>query len=111
MDLAAAQAWFRALSQSEKVLVLLRIMWEFTLIMRGIALPSNDCEARWEIAYKLSEMNHAFTSAAAALIRGEPTYPDDVLMEILLVQPSYPGLEASCREAFARVLRLFSKQA
>lgn len=112
MDLAAIQAWFRALPQSEKVVVLLGIMWQFTLIMRGIALPSNDCEARWRIAYRLSELNHRFTSAASAMIRGEATYPDDVLMEILLEQqPSYPELEPLCREALAHVMRRHGKHA
>jgi hypothetical protein len=32
-------------------------------------------------------------------------------MEILFVQPSHPGLEASCREAMARVIQLYGKQA
>src|SRR6185295_1640067 len=111
MDLAAAQSWFRTLSQSEQVLVLLGIMWEFTLIMRGISLPSNDCEARWKIAYRLSEMNHRFTSAASAMIRGEPTFPGDVLMEILLDQRSNPELDPLCREALAQVMRRQTKQA
>lgn len=111
MDLAAAQSWFRTLPQPDKVLVLLGVMWEFTLIMRGIALPSNDCEARWQTAYRLSEMNHAFASAGSAMIRGEGTYPDDVLMEILLVHSGSPELEKLCREALTHVMRRHDGQA
>jgi hypothetical protein len=104
MDLGAAQSWFRRLSQSDKVIVLLKIMWEFTLIMRDISLSSNDYETRWRLAYHLSEMNHAFTSAASAMIRGQPTFPDDVLMEILLDQSNYPGLQLSCENAMRGIM-------
>jgi len=107
MDLAAAQAWFGALPQSEKALVLLGIMWEFTLIMRDISLRyPDDCEMRWRLAYHLSEMNHRFASAASAMMKGEATFPGDVLMEILLDQSSYPELETQCRYALDRVIRL-----
>lgn len=108
MDFAAIQAWFNALPRSEKVVVLLNIMFELTLVMRELGLQhSEDCETRWRLAYHLSEMNHRFTSAAWAMMENRPTIPGDVLMEILLDQTSYPELGHSCQFALGRVMERY----
>ena len=105
MTLEEAQAKFRALSQHEKVSALIGIIWQSTLTMRAISvyLP-DDCQKRWRLAYHLSEMNHAFASAASATMGGTNTFPDDDLMAILLDQSNYPELQGPCREALVAVM-------
>jgi hypothetical protein len=100
-----AQAKFRALAQHEKVGALIDIIWQSTLTMRGISVYfPDDCQTRWRLAYRLSEMNHRFASAASAMIDGANTYPDDDLMAILLDQSNYPELRGPCQEALVTVM-------
>lgn len=94
MDRDAYEAWFGRLSLSERASALLAIMHSLTVSMRMIFVDyPDDAEMRWRLAYKISEMNHAFTSAARSAIHGERTYPDDVLIDILLEHTDNPELE------------------
>lgn len=112
MDLKAAQAWFRGCSPHQKAIALLDIMFHLTLTMRGISVYlADDCETRWRLAYHLSEMNHAFTRAASAMMQGEETYPADVLIEILVDQSNYPELESECWIALNTVMQRHKDQA
>jgi hypothetical protein len=112
MDLQAAQTWFRALEPPMKVVVLLEIIFQSTLTMRGLSTYyPGDCETRWRLALHLSEMNHRFAAAASATMRNEETYPDDVLIEMLHDQAGYPELQQSCRETLDGVMRRHSKSA
>ena len=105
MTLEEAQAKFRALAQHEKVSALIGIIWQSTLTMRAISVYfPDDCQMRWRLAYHLSEMNHAFASAASAMLGGTNTFPDDDLMAILLDQSNYPELQGPCREALVTVM-------
>jgi hypothetical protein len=112
MDLSETRAWFSSLSNSDKVIVLLIFMYEITILLRTVFLGyENDSETKSRLAYHLSEMNHAFTQAALALMEGKPTYPDDVLIEILIEHPSDPVLEPYCHDILGKaVQRLASKQ-
>ncbi len=110
MTLEEAQTKFRALAQHEKAGALIRIIWESTLTMRSISVYfPDDCSTRWRLAYHLSEMNHAFASAASGMLRGTNTYPDDALMEILLDQSNHPELQGPCREALVTVMERRNK--
>jgi hypothetical protein len=110
MDMPAIQAWFSALPKSDKVLALLTFMFEITIVVRAVFHDNpHDCETRSRLAYHLSEMNHAFTSAAIATIKNEPTYPDDILLEILLDQASYPELESYCRYVLVTTIQRVNK--
>ncbi len=69
-------------------------MHSLTVSMRSILIDyPDDAETRWRLAYKISEMNHAFTSAAQSAIYGELSYSDDDLIGILLEHPNNPELE------------------
>ena len=99
LGIPAIRAWFSALPASDKVYALLVIMHEITIVMRTISVDyPHDCETRWRLAYRLSQMNHRFTAAALAMMLNEPTYPDDELLEILLRQERNPELARACRQ-------------
>ena len=105
-----AQAKFRGLTGHEKAAALIGIIWQSTLTMRAIGTYfPDDCQKRWRLAYHLSEMNHRFASAASAMLDGTNTFPDDVLMEILLDQSNYPELRGPCAEALVAVMERRAK--
>ena len=111
MDLPEIRSWFSSLSNSDKVIVLLIFMYEITILVRTVFLGyANDCEARSRLAYHLSEMNHAFTQAALALMEGKPTYPDDVLIEILIEHPNDPVIEPHCRDILTTAVQLLANK-
>ena len=106
MDIGEIQTWFGGLTQHQKVKALIIIMRELTIVMRSIYVyyPDN-CETRWRLAYHISEMNHAFTQAAWALMDNESTYPDDALIRILLEQENYPEIAGDCRRVMEDTVR------
>ena len=111
MDRAAIQKWFSALTQHQKVIALLIIMREITIVMRTISITyPNDSETRWRLAYHLSEMNHAFTQAAWAMMENRSTYPDNVLIEIVLEQDHYPEIAADCRYVMDEAMRFLNNE-
>lgn len=106
MDRPALQSWFSALSPPDKVTALLVVMHEFTIVIRGLSIYGENCEARWRLAYHLSEINHALTSAACDMMEDKPTYPADVLVEIILDQTDYPELQWQCHHALEQAVKL-----
>lgn len=100
MDRLAIQSWFNARSRPDKVTILLDVMHELTILVRVVFYDfTHDSDRQLALMFKISEMNHAFTSAARAMMKNETTYPDDVLIEILLDQTSYPELGPGLRHA------------
>ena len=94
MDKLAAEAWFSNLPQTDKVIVLLSVMHLLTVAIRDIFLDyADDCETRSRLAYRISELNHRLTSAAGSIMKGEETYPDEVIVEMLLDGPNPPELQ------------------
>ncbi len=85
------QRWFSALSASEKAIMLFRVIWEMTLAVRDV-FHEGDLHLSARTAYQISELNHRLASAGTGLLEGRPTYPDEVLMEILLSQAELPEL-------------------
>ncbi len=100
MDQQQATAWFSTLSLADKTAALLIVMFSFTLTVRDLKFQfSGDCEQRWNLAYHLSEINHALTSAAWAHAENRSTYSDGDLMAIIFQQDRYPELAAECAAA------------
>src|SRR5262249_22722257 len=111
MGVPEIRSWFSSLSNSDKVNVLLIFMHEITILVRTVFLGyESDCEMRSRLAYHLSEINHRFTSAALALMEGRPTYPDDVLIEILVEQPNDPVLEPYCHDILKKAVQLLTNK-
>jgi hypothetical protein len=92
MDQAAMQAWFRALPDSEKILLLVELMFYFTIVIRGV-FHYSDKDERLKAAYSLSEFNHMLTSKVRAMLQGTATYPDDLVIKELVYKFSQPELE------------------
>jgi hypothetical protein len=93
MDQAAMQAWFRALPEREKIIFLVDLMWEFTLVIRSV-FTDGDNDKSLKAAYSLSEFNHMLTSKVSAMLQGQPTYPDDLVFKVLFDKFSRPELES-----------------
>lgn len=108
MDKHAAQSWFSALSQSEKAMVLLRVMFELTLVVRGVFVYHQDSETRWRLAYSISELDHRLTSAALAIMQNRETYPDDVIVDMLFERPEHSELESYFPYVFEQAARYFA---
>jgi hypothetical protein len=94
MDTAIMLAWFKTLSESEKILFLLDMMYEFTIVIRGV-FHYLDKESRLAAAYSLSEFNHRLTSKVSAMLENKPTYPDEVIVEGFVHRFSQPELRAN----------------
>lgn len=88
-------------------MVLLRVMFELTLMVRGISVYHHDSETRWRLAYSISELNHRLTSAALAIMQNRDTYPDDLLVEMLFERPAHPELEQSFPYVFEQAAQYF----
>ena len=88
MDKDAMVVWFGNLPREQKVAFLLDVMHELTIVVRSMFHDhADDCEMRSKAAYDVSELNHRLTSAALAILGGEPTYSDAALIE-MLAEPS-----------------------
>jgi len=106
MDMAAYQSWFNGLSKLDKVAALLLVMHSFTIAIRGLLIEfPYDSAKQWRLAYHLSEINHALTSAAGAILADRETYPGNALIEIIFDQTNYLELEGQCRIALQDAVR------
>jgi hypothetical protein len=82
MDRSTAQAWFAARSPRDKVLVLLDVIWLFTLVNRDM-LVSVDPETRLKVAWRISELNHHLSSLASSLLTETLHNPDSWIVDVL----------------------------
>jgi hypothetical protein len=82
MDRSTAQTWFTARSPRDKAIVLLDVIWLFTLVNRNM-LGSADAETRLKVAWRISELNHKLSSHASNLLTDALHYPDDLIIDIL----------------------------
>lgn len=106
MDRVAIKNWLSGLAPAEKAIFLMSVMHGLTLTVRWLFYDKeHPCEERIRLMYKISEMNHRFTAAAWQVLESKPTYPDDVLIEILLDHPDCPELEASCWDVLEHSIR------
>jgi len=97
MDLASKQSWFAAQPEPFKILVLLEVMHELTLVLRDVS-ASADKDLMWKSAWLVSECNHRLLGYASAVMTRQPHYPDRVIVEILFDHIGNAALEPyACR--------------
>jgi hypothetical protein len=92
MDLASKKSWFAAQPEPFKILVLLGVMHELTMVLRDIS-TTDDKDLMWKSAWIISECNHRLASYAFEVMTQLPHYPDDVIIEILFDHIGHPTLE------------------
>lgn len=111
MDRDAYEAWLGALSLPDRAFALLAIMHSLTVSVRAIFIDYlDDAETRWRLAYKISEMNHAFTSAAQSALDGQLSYSNNDIIGILLEHSNNPELEHHGWFALESVYELMSQR-
>jgi hypothetical protein len=104
MNQAEMQSWFEGLSNTNKMLAMLAMMHEFTIVIRSV-FHDNDKENSLKVAYALSEFNHMLTSKMSSMLEKEPTYPDDVVIESFIDQFNRPELRPYAWLVWNEVLR------
>jgi hypothetical protein len=83
MDLASKQAWFAAQPEPFKIALLIEVLYQLTIVMRGIS-TQQDASRKWEAAWEASECHHRVLEYLRALMyRSSQNYPDDVIVEIV----------------------------
>jgi hypothetical protein len=97
MDKFTVQTWFASASSTEKVLTLLNVIQEFTLVIRGVfSDPATSCDTRAAAAYRVSELNHRLVGAARDVIQGNDEYARTVIDLLFegpkdrVLQPYFP---------------------
>jgi hypothetical protein len=91
MDRPEIESWFAAQSAQFRMLVLLKVMHELTIVLREISFVG-DWEKKWQLAYLVSECNHRLVGYNTAVMTGQPHYPDDVIIGILFDYLDHPNL-------------------
>ena len=82
MELASRKSWFAAQPDAFKVLLLLKVMHELTIVLRVIS-TSGDDELMRRSGWIISECNHRLVGYASGLMTQGPRYPDEVIVGIL----------------------------
>jgi hypothetical protein len=98
MDLASKQSWFAAQPDAFKVLLLLKVMHELTIVLRVIS-TSGDDELMRRSGWIISECNHRLVGYACGVMTQGPRYPDDVIIGIL-----FDYLEHAILEPYTRAV-------
>jgi len=89
MDLASRKSWFAAQPDAFKVLLLLKVMHELTIVLRVIS-TSGDEELMRRSGWIISECNHRLVGYACGVMTQGPRYPDDVIIAILFDYLEHP---------------------
>ena len=103
MDIASKQSWFSAQPPPLKILFLLEIMHELTLVLRDVSTTANN-DLMWKSAWTISECNHRLIGYATAAITQQPHYPDDVIIEILFDHLRHGPLEPYAQNVWDRAV-------
>jgi hypothetical protein len=53
MDLPSKQAWFAAQPEPFKIAVLIEVLYQLTIVMRGVSTEA-DTDLKWEAAWEAS---------------------------------------------------------
>lgn len=100
MDASSSAKWFAALSVKNKTLVLIRLMFEFSLVIRDITsspLESGACRK----LHGIGEMEHVITPYLLSLNCDDAErYADEDLIELLFAMPDDYGLEGAFQRAW-----------
>jgi hypothetical protein len=108
MDLASKKSWFAAQPEPFKILVLLGVMHELTMVLRGIS-TTDDKDLMWKSAWIISECNHRLVSYAFEVMTQLPHYPDEVIIEILFDHIGHPALEPYADGVWDRAVEAATK--
>lgn len=106
-----AATWFAGLGVSEKTIVLCRLVYEFTLVIRVASHPSID-EAGARAIHGVGELTHQIMPYLMALNAGEKErYQDEDLIEMLFEASAYYGFESQFLRAWDNARTVVSRQA
>lgn len=109
MDLTSRQSWFAAQPEPLKMLVLIEVLYQLTIAMRGISTDA-DANLKWEAAWQASECHHKVLEYVRALLfRSDRNYPDDVIVEIVTEKLRHPTLESYTRMVWDRAVETATK--
>jgi hypothetical protein len=108
MDLASKQAWFAAQPDAFKVLLLLEVMHELTIVLRIIS-SSGDDDLMRRSAWIISECNHRLVGYAFGVMTQRPHYPDDVIIGILFDYLEHATLEPYTRAVWDKAVEAATK--
>ena len=103
MDLASKKSWFAAQPDAFKVLLLLEVMHELTIILRVIS-TSGDDELMRRSAWIISECNHRLVGYAFGVMTQRPHYPDEVIIGILFDYLEHATLEPYTRAVWDKAV-------
>ena len=105
MDLASRQSWFAAQPEQFKLLVLLEVMHELTIVLQDVS-TTGDKDLMWRSAWLISECNHRLLGNASAVMTRQPCYPDDVIVGILFDYLDHQTLEPYTRNVWDRAVEV-----
>jgi hypothetical protein len=109
MDLPSKQAWFAAQPEPFKILLLIEVLYQLTIVMRGISTEA-DTDRKWEAAWEASECHHRVLEYVRSLLfRSDHNYPDDVIIEIVDYKLSRPALEPYTGSVWERAVEAATK--
>jgi hypothetical protein len=103
MDLASRKSWFAAQPDAFRVLLLLRVMHELTIVLRVIS-SSGDDDLMRRSAWIISECNHRLVGYAFGVMTQRPRYPDDVIIGILFDYLEHATLEPYTRAVWDKAV-------
>ena len=92
LDIELTKSWFAARPEAFKVLLLLRVMHELTIVLRVISTSGDDDVMR-RSAWIISECNHRLVGYAFGVMTQRPRYPDEVIVGILFDYLGHATLE------------------
>ena len=72
-------AWFLAADERRKAAVLASIIHLMTLEVRGVH-SDGDLQVFHDVAYRISETTNSITAKIAEMLSGQPTYPDELIL-------------------------------
>jgi hypothetical protein len=108
MDLTSKQSWFAAQPDAFKVLLLLKVMHELTIVLRVISTSSDD-ELMRRSGWIISECNHRLVGYACGVMTQGPRYPDDVIIGILFDYLEHAILESYTRAVWDKAVEAAAK--
>jgi len=109
MDLPSKQAWFAAQPEPFKILVLIEVLYQLTIVMRGVSTEV-DTDHKWEAAWQASECHHRVLEYVRSLLfRSDDNYPDDVIIEIVDYKLSRPALAPYTGSVWDRAVEAAAK--
>ncbi len=105
MNTDAAIAAFTRLAREDKIVFLLRLARELTVVGRDTYVPGGtglECPERLRA---LNEIQHRLLAGCQGLVQDSPErFPDDVLVHIVLDEPQDVVLQRQLQHAFERAL-------